>query len=297
MAIERIVYVVSEVNPLPVPINLQKLVGFITTSFDEEELKDLCFHLIVDYDDLPAKGKSNKARELVTRMQRTHQLMNLVETVQRLRPHFGLNLQDLAHEVLDPTDPRLPGIDSLLTEFRQYYRRLREWKELHNHLDETLNVFGQYAAQVERFADKSVAVDLDPLNISWQPVHRRFTVLFTWAEQDVQYTGQPYQILENGERAGEKWAVELAELYQSLDEHLRENPTQQIVTASPWYRLRYLFRSEYSQAVLWRDWWRGLRELTRSCDNALKTHMFMADKELRKTAMELYDLSKEALWN
>lgn len=289
----------NEVNPLSIPISPQKLAAFISANFNEEELRGLCFETTVDYDDLRPGGKSNKARELVTYMQRHGRLRNLVETVQQLRPHFGLNLKDLTYEVLAPDDPRLQGVDSLLTEFRQHYQRLREWKELHNHLDETLNVFGQYTAQVERFADRNEPVDLDPLNISWQPVHRRITVLLTWAAQDVQFIGQPYQVLDNGERTGEKWAIELAELHQAVNVYLRENPVQQVVTAPPslWPRLRYLFGSENSQTAIWQEWWRGLRELTRSCDNTLKTHMFMADKELRKTAMELYDLSKEALWN
>jgi hypothetical protein len=29
----------------------------LTEHFDEEELRDLCFRLDVDYDDLPAQGK------------------------------------------------------------------------------------------------------------------------------------------------------------------------------------------------------------------------------------------------
>lgn len=295
--VDRIV--VSEVNGLSDYISPQKLADFISASFDEEGLKDLCFRLHVDYDDLPALGKSNKARELVKRMQHHKRTNDLVETVQQLRPHLGLNLKVLTHEVLSANDPRLQGVDSLLTEFRQHYERLWEWKELHNHLDETLNVFGQYAAQVERFADRNEPIDLDPLNISWQPVQRRIIVLLTWAEQDLRHIGEPYQVLDNGARKGEKWAIEVAELHQALDVYLQENPTQQ-AAAAPTRRRRFgdFFGSEdRRQVVVWQAWWRGLRELTRSCDNALKTHMFMADKELRKTAMALYDLSKEALWN
>jgi hypothetical protein len=289
---------VSEVNGLSDYISPQKLADFISASFDEEGLKDLCFRLHVDYDDLPALGKSNKARELVKSMQHRNRTSDLVETVQELRPHLGLNLKALTHEVLPANDPRLQGVDSLLTEFRHHYERLREWKELHNHLDETLNVFGQYAAQVERFADRNEPIDLDPLNISWQPVQRRIVVLLAWAEQDLRHIGEPYQVLDNGERKGEKWAIEVAELHQALNVYLQENPTQQAAGPTPRRWLGDLFNSEgRQQAAVWQMWWRGLRELTRSYDNTLKTHMFMADKELRKTAMALYDLSKEALWN
>jgi hypothetical protein len=288
----------GKVKPSPASITSQALVNFISTSFDEGELKGLCFQLEIDYEDLPTPGKSNKARDLVRLMQRMNRLGNLVETVQQLRPHLGVNIQRLTRQVLEQDDPRLQGVESLITQFRQYYQQLREWKELHNHLDEILNVFGQYAAQVERFAEAGTPINLDPLTISWQPVHRRIIVLLTWAEQDVQHIGRPFRLLDNGEREGEKWAVELAELHQSLNGYLREHPTEHTIEPGQrWYRPPYFFRGEAGQAGLWPEWWRGLRELTRSLDNSLKTHMFMADKELRKTAVALYDLSRETLWS
>jgi hypothetical protein len=288
----------SAVEPSPVSITPQNLVAFIIASFDEGELRDLCFQLGVDYEDLPMPGKSNKVRDLVRLMQRHDRLAKLVETVQQLRPHLGVNIQRLTRQVLAEDDPRLQGVESLLTQFRHHYQRLREWKELHNHLDETLNVFGQYAAQVERFADAPSPANLDPLTLSWQPVHRRILVLLTWAEQDVRHIGRPFRLRDNGQREGEKWAVELAVLHHSLDTYLRESPAEPVTRpGQQWYRALYFFRSERGQAGPWPLWWRGLRELTRSLDDSLKIHMFMADKELRKTAVALYDLSREALWS
>ena len=60
----------------------------LNKNFNEEELKTLCLGLKVDYDNLPASGKENKARELVTYMDRTGRLAELQETVFNARPHL-----------------------------------------------------------------------------------------------------------------------------------------------------------------------------------------------------------------
>ena len=55
--------------------------------FDESELRDLCFDLGVAYDDLPGRGKKDKARELVTYMERRQRIPELTETIERQRPN------------------------------------------------------------------------------------------------------------------------------------------------------------------------------------------------------------------
>ena len=54
--------------------------------YDQEELKTLCLRLGVNYDDLPAAGRENKARELVLRLGRRGRLDELREIVIRDRP-------------------------------------------------------------------------------------------------------------------------------------------------------------------------------------------------------------------
>jgi tetratricopeptide (TPR) repeat protein len=55
--------------------------------FNEEELRDLCFRLDVDYDDLPGVGKAGKARELVTYHERRGILPKLAAMCRQLRPN------------------------------------------------------------------------------------------------------------------------------------------------------------------------------------------------------------------
>ena len=55
--------------------------------FDEEELKTLCLSLGLAYDDLPANGRTNKARELVTHLERRDRLGELQTAVTAVRPN------------------------------------------------------------------------------------------------------------------------------------------------------------------------------------------------------------------
>ncbi len=55
--------------------------------FSEEELKTLCLGLGVDYDDLPTNGRMNKARELVTHLERRDRLEALRVAVVNARPN------------------------------------------------------------------------------------------------------------------------------------------------------------------------------------------------------------------
>jgi V8-like Glu-specific endopeptidase len=55
--------------------------------FDEQELINLCFHLGVEYADLPAAGRHSKARELITYLERRGRLPDLRAAVAQQRPH------------------------------------------------------------------------------------------------------------------------------------------------------------------------------------------------------------------
>jgi hypothetical protein len=61
---------------------VQRLYQLLTTQYDLEELRTLCFKLGVEYDDLRGEGRSAKARELIRSMERrgqVHQLLQLIE--------------------------------------------------------------------------------------------------------------------------------------------------------------------------------------------------------------------------
>jgi hypothetical protein len=65
---------------------LTHLRRLLTTYFDNEELRTLCFDLEVDYESLPAQGKANKARELVVHLERQGRISDLTRLAKALRP-------------------------------------------------------------------------------------------------------------------------------------------------------------------------------------------------------------------
>ena len=73
----------------PTLATLRQLHRILVTRFDEGELHTLCFHLGVDYDDLPAAGRANKARELVTYLEHRGRIYELVRTGEQLRPDIS----------------------------------------------------------------------------------------------------------------------------------------------------------------------------------------------------------------
>lgn len=65
------------------PVRLQaQLVEF----FSLEDIRDLCFELGIDFDDLPGEGKKGKARELVIHCRNRAMTEQLIEKAQQARP-------------------------------------------------------------------------------------------------------------------------------------------------------------------------------------------------------------------
>ena len=81
------------------------LYHLLVTRCDEGELRTFCFHLNVDYDDLPAVGRANKARELIVFLERRARLPELVKVGRELRPDIPWDA------AADPTALPLPPIE------------------------------------------------------------------------------------------------------------------------------------------------------------------------------------------
>lgn len=84
----------TQAAPPPPGVNEQvppsQVREILATAFSDEELRDLSFDLGIDYENLPAEGKSGKARELVWYCRRHGRFADLVAAVRRLRPHLSL---------------------------------------------------------------------------------------------------------------------------------------------------------------------------------------------------------------
>jgi hypothetical protein len=61
----------------------------LVSHFNEEELRDLCFQLGIDYETLPGDSKTIKARELVAYHERRNRIESLSQVCRQLRPNVS----------------------------------------------------------------------------------------------------------------------------------------------------------------------------------------------------------------
>ena len=69
-------------------MSLKTLFGILLNKFNQEELKELCFHLDIPYDDLSGGNRRAKARELVEYLERVNRIQDLVDLIRELRPQI-----------------------------------------------------------------------------------------------------------------------------------------------------------------------------------------------------------------
>jgi hypothetical protein len=72
----------------PIRASSARLREFLNNHYNEDELRDLCIDLEVDYDDLPGSGKKGKVRELVGYFERRGRLSELEKAARERRPHI-----------------------------------------------------------------------------------------------------------------------------------------------------------------------------------------------------------------
>jgi hypothetical protein len=97
-----------------------KLHRLLTVHFDEEELRTLCFHLGVDYNDLGGEGKTGKARELVLYLERQGRLEELEEYLNERFPDQVIEDSGLGPPHV-PFTNREDDIDRILFPFAPPY--------------------------------------------------------------------------------------------------------------------------------------------------------------------------------
>ncbi len=88
-------------------VDLRKLLRAINDSFGENDLRDLCFELQLDFDNLPGPSKKDKARELIIHFDRRKRINVLVTAFSELRPNINLEMISLDAFDEDPTSARI----------------------------------------------------------------------------------------------------------------------------------------------------------------------------------------------
>lgn len=209
-----------------------------------------------------------------------------------------INIEQELKDLLPESDPRSQRLERLFRQLRLYNETLREWKQLHRHLDNLTNItYGQFATQIERFRGKPI--DLPVLQDAWKPVYLMTNRMLEWAKT-IKYIGEPYQVESNVKR-GVEWAIKLSEITEAVHEHLSLAPAELEVTANRAKGIRRFIAPANVQSgdiEQWRSWWwPRLVDLSGQLEHDLRRYMTMTDEHLRQTASDLYDLSNAVLWS
>jgi hypothetical protein len=162
-------------------------------------------------------------------------------------------------------DPTPQYLLEALKSFQQYHASLHEWKELHNFLNDVLFMFAPFTLEIDRIEIANEQPNPRLLARLWRPISQKVNALLEWGKS-IQYIGKPFIRSEQGLQ-GAAWAVEMYIVTEHLDQLLRagQADTNALFDA----------RSEFNEKA--------------------ETHMYLADKKLRETADELYNLSRVVL--
>ena len=212
---------------------------------------------------------------------------DVVQLVDTLLKHFPQRYLDNPEE-----------LDKTLSDFRGYHEKLHEYKELHNAVNDILIAFEQFRAEMDRANTLRAVPELSVLRKRWRPVSMNVVALLNWS-QTIKSIGKPFQLLADKSKSGEDWAIQFSGLQSRINEHL--GMSDQL--AAPDTTKEDIGYPSQLQIISFQrlgtriPWWETLSELTSSFSDASSHHMNSADKQLRQTAQELYNLSNKALSN
>lgn len=91
-------------------MNRVKLLEMLRIHFNETELRDICFALDIDYEDLPGTSKPDKTRELIAYAERRGELPQLLATCEGLRPHVSWYAPEVTQLGGEPGRQREPQV-------------------------------------------------------------------------------------------------------------------------------------------------------------------------------------------
>lgn len=107
------------------PAQLAQLRQHLVTAFNDSELRDLCFDVGIEYENLSGTSKADKVRELIAYLQRRDDIATLVTKVQTLRPHIdwqGSMAEKTGPKGTTRPTPPAPPASTTPTAFLSYTR-------------------------------------------------------------------------------------------------------------------------------------------------------------------------------
>ena len=172
---------------------------------------------------------------------------------------------DTLKQALPANDPLPDRLVAALQNFKRYHSRLYEFKELHNYLNDVVFVLDQFSREVERLDAAGQKGDVRTLGRLWHPIDQKVDLLIVFA-RTIQHIGEPL-IEADGRWQGPPWAIELRMAAQRVNDLLTP--------------------ANFDFAALY--------DATYAFSDAAEKHMYLADKQVRDTAGELFNQSNQLL--
>lgn len=97
---------------------LVRLYNRLTDTFNESEIRDLCFHLKIDYEDLPGYTRKDKAREIVEYLRRHGRVSEITQLLEKIRPTRSTR-QGRVDQIPQTLSP-LPGVNRKMKWFSPF---------------------------------------------------------------------------------------------------------------------------------------------------------------------------------
>ena len=169
-------------------------------------------------------------------------------------------------ESLPSDDPAPQHLLDTLRGFQHFHMRLFEWKEVHNFYNDITNSLGQFSREVERLEASREEVNLRAVKRLWRPVAQKVSLLLDWSAQIKYISEIPFEQSSEGLK-GPPWAVEISAAKSQMDELLQRS----IVEIFDLYDAAFDFL------------------------DVAEKNLYLADKQLRETATEIYNLSRIVL--
>ena len=186
----------------------------------------------------------------------------------QINNYLQIDLAQLAatlKQALPANDPLPDRLVAALQSFKQYHSRLWEFKELHNALNDIVFVLDQFAREVERLDAAGQMGDARTLSRLWRPIDQKVDLLVEFAKT-LQHIGRPL-VQTDGRWQGPAWAIELYMAAQRIND--------------------LLLPANYDLSALY--------DATYAFSDAAEKHLYLADKDLRDTAGELFNQSNQLL--
>lgn len=264
------------------PPELFTLASKIQVHFSLEDMRQLCFALHMDHENVSGATRQEKAREIVLYFHHRVEIPRLLAEAKKARPKVNFT-EDLTITAIAQDLPveRQRELEYLLEQLKATYEELIEWKEVHNKLDKLSNqIYGLYVNEVESNTGKLLNTEIRrQLLNAWERASVEIKALLDWVIE-TEYIGRN---ITSPFPDNQRWFRSIQVSHDDVLDCLNRGSAA-IAGQSKKQLIPTFFRNN---DPLWESWWLELDDLSRKLGSELKLQLSRADSKLLQVANDL----------